>query len=353
MKITVLIMAGGKGQRFWPRSRSSFPKQFLSFLDDGKSMIQHTVERILPLVDIEDIFIVTNKEYRELIEEQLSDVPKENIICEPMSKNTAPCIGLGAVYISKKYDDAVMIVLPSDHMIKNTKMFIEIFKEACDVAEKSENLITIGIKPNYPETGYGYIKYDSMQKEGQAYKVDRFVEKPDEDTARSYIEEGSYLWNSGMFVWKVSTILNCYKKFIPSTYEGLIRIKSAIYEENILEKEFALLEAKSIDYAIMEKAENIMIFPVHFGWDDVGSWCAVSRLNDLDSDGNIIKGNVVAVNTSNCILEGQKKLIATVGLKDIVIVDTSDAILIADKDCTNDIKGVLEQLEKMGKTNYL
>ena len=228
MKKTALIMAGGKGERFWPRSRVTLPKQFLSLTDDGKTMIQLTVERIRPLVELEDVYIATNKNYKELVKQQLPGLPEENILCEPVGRNTAPCIGLGAVHVAKKYDDAVMIVLPSDHLIKHNDIFAETFTNACALAEEGENLVTVGITPNYPETGYGYIKYDSTAKNGESYPVQRFVEKPDLETAKSYLADGSYLWNSGMFVWRVSTILDCFKKYMPSTHDGLLKIKEAV-----------------------------------------------------------------------------------------------------------------------------
>jgi len=356
MKITALIMAGGKGERFWPRSRVNLPKQFLSLTDDGKTMIQLTVERISPIVDLEDVYIATNKAYRELVKEQLPGLPEENILCEPIGRNTAPCIGLGAVHAASKYDDAVMIVLPSDHLIKSNEVFIETFKEACEVAIKGENLVTVGITPNYPETGYGYIKYDAASKDGSAYSVDKFVEKPDLDTAKEYLADGSYLWNSGMFTWKVSTILNCFKKYMPSTYDGLMKIKSAIKtadEEKVLEAEFPNLESQSVDYGIMEKAENIYILPGSFGWDDVGSWLAVGRIKKTDDNNNVVNGNVVAINTKDCVIEGSGKLIATVGLRDMVVVDTDDAILIATKENAGEIKKVLAKLRETGKNQYL
>lgn len=356
MKITALIMAGGKGERFWPRSRVNLPKQFLSLTDDGKTMIQLTVERISPIVDLEDVYIATNKAYRELVKEQLPGLPEENILCEPIGRNTAPCIGLGAVHAASKYEDAVMIVLPSDHLIKSNEIFIETFKEACEVAVKGDNLVTVGITPNYPETGYGYIKYDAADKEGFAYGVDKFVEKPDLETAKEYLADGSYLWNSGMFTWKVSTILNCFKKYMPSTYDGLMKIKAAIKtadEDAVLEAEFPNLESQSVDYGIMEKAENIYIIPGNFGWDDVGSWLAVGRIKKTDDNNNVVNGNVVTVNTSDCVIEGADKLIATVGLRDMVVVDTKDAILISTKENAGEIKQVLAKLRESGKNQYL
>ena len=356
MKKTALIMAGGKGERFWPRSRVSLPKQFLSLTDDGKTMIQLTVERISPIVDIEDVYIATNKDYKKLVMEQLPGIPEENILCEPIGRNTAPCIGLGAVHISKKYDDATMIVLASDHLIKYTDIFVDTFEAACEVAEKADNLVTVGIKPNYPETGYGYIQYDSDKTEGQAYSVEKFVEKPSLEVAKEYLAEGNYLWNSGMFVWKISTILKCFEEYMPSTYEGLMKIKTSIGTDSegaVLEKEFPELESQSVDYGIMEKADNIYIFPGDFGWDDIGSWLAVERIKEVNADNNVVNGNVVTVNTNGCIIEGSDKLIATVGLRDIIVVDTKDATLISTKENAGEIKQILAQLREKGKKEYL
>lgn len=356
MKKTALIMAGGKGERFWPRSRVTLPKQFLSLTDDGKTMIQLTVERIRPLVELEDVYIATNKNYKELVKQQLPGLPEENILCEPVGRNTAPCIGLGAVHVAKKYDDAVMIVLPSDHLIKHNDIFAETFINACALAEEGENLVTVGITPNYPETGYGYIKYDSAAKNGESYLVQRFVEKPDLETAKSYLADGSYLWNSGMFVWGVSTILDCFKKYMPSTHDGLLKIKEAVgtpQEDTVLEKEFPNLESQSVDYGIMEKAENIYTLAGNFGWDDVGSWLAVGRIKQNDENGNVVNGNVVTVNTKNCVIEGADKLIATVGLRDVVVVDTKDATLITTKENAGEIKQVLAKLRESGRNEYL
>ena len=274
MKITALIMAGGRGERFWPKSRKNMPKQFLSLTDDGKTMIQLTVERISSVVDMEDIYIATNKDYKELVRSQLPGIPEKNILCEPVGRNTAPCIGLGAVHMAKKYDDAIMLVLPSDHLIKFNKMFLSVLKDSCDVAEKDRNLVTIGITPAYAETGYGYIKFDSHVMEGRAYKVDRFVEKPSLEVAKEYLETEEYLWNSGMFVWKLSSILYNLERFMPETFAGLKRIQASIgtpEEEDVLRKEFAQFQSQSIDYGIMEKAENIYTVPGTLGWDDVGS----------------------------------------------------------------------------------
>lgn len=356
MKKTALIMAGGRGERFWPKSRKSLPKQFLSLTDDGRTMIQLTVERIRPLIDLEDIYISTNRAYRGLVMEQLPGIPPENILCEPVGRNTAPCIGLGAVHIAKKYEDAVMMVLPSDHLIKYNQMFLNALKDGCSIAEKGKNLVTIGITPDYPETGYGYIKFLPQQADGNAYAVDRFVEKPDMETAKEYLESEEYLWNSGMFIWKVSTILDNMKSVLPDLHQGLFNIAEAIgtdKQEMVLEKVFPELESVSIDYGVMEKAENIFILPGVFGWDDVGSWLAVERIQKSNESGNVVTGNIITINSKNNIIQGGKKLIAAVGLENLIIVDTEDATLICDKGSTPDIKLVLENLKICNREEYL
>ena len=356
MKKTALIMAGGRGERFWPKSRKNLPKQFLSLTGDGKTMIQLTVERISPLVELEDIYIATNRDYKALVQEQLPGLPEENILCEPIGRNTAPCIGLGAIHISKKYEDAIMMVLPSDHLIKYNHMFVNTLKQGCETAEKGPNLVTIGITPDYPETGYGYIKFLPDQMDGYAYAVDRFVEKPSLEVAKEYLATEQYLWNSGMFMWKVSTILDNLNQFMPDIYNGLQNIRTAIgtdEADSVLESEFTAFPSESIDYGIMEKAKNIYILPGTFGWDDVGSWLAVGRIRKSNEQGNVVNGNIITVNTKNCIIEGTDKLIATVGLEDLIIVDTADATLICEKNSAGDIKKVLENLKICNRDEYI
>ncbi len=356
MKKTALIMAGGRGERFWPRSRKALPKQFLALTDDDRTMIQLTVDRILPLVDIEDVYVATNRDYKELVKEQLPGIPEENILCEPVGRNTAPCIGLGAMHILSKYDDAVMMVLPSDSLIKDGDRYRELISEGFDIAAEGENLITMGIRPGYPETGYGYIKYNDEGSRGSAYKVDKFVEKPSLELAKEYLATGRYLWNAGMFMWKVSTIVKLFERFLPDMLKGLYDIKDAIGtadEDKVLKDIFPGLESISIDYGIMEKADSIYTFTGDFGWDDVGSWLAVARIRDTDDDNNLIEGNVVSVGVKDSIILAKDKMIAAVGLKDIVVVDTDDATLICDRAATGDIKKVLETLRERGREEYL
>jgi len=361
MKIVVVIMAGGKGERFWPRSRKNMPKQFLSLTTDGKTMIQHTVKRICPLVDMEDVFIVTNKDYENLVLEQLPNVQKNNIILEPIARNTAPCIGLVATYIKHKYknEETVMIVLPSDHLIKYNEMFIDTMNNAIKIASEDENMVTIGITPSYPEIGYGYINFgynEEDKKYSGAYKVKRFVEKPNLEKAKEYLVSGKYLWNSGMFVWKTSTILKSFKEYIPEMYQGFVKIEQAIEtqsEDEVLEREFSKFKSESIDYGIMEKYSDIYTVPGNFGWDDVGSWLALERTYKTDENGNVIDGNVISINVKNSIIQANNKLVATVGIENIVVVDTEDAILICAKDKVQDVKKVIENLKLCNRNQYL
>lgn len=356
---SVVIMAGGKGERFWPKSRINLPKQFLSLTDDGKSMIQHTVERVKNLVDIENIYVVTNEMYKNLVSEHIPDIPEANIIIEPAAKNTAPCIGLAAIHIAKKDINSKMIILPSDHLIKFNEIFIDTLKTTLNVVEKGDNLVTIGITPNYPETGYGYINFtkgENFKDSANVYEVLRFVEKPNLEKAKEYLTSGQYLWNSGMFVWKASTILKNFKEYLPEIYEGLQKIGESInteeYEE-VLRKEFPNLPSESIDYGIMEKAKNIYVIPGNFGWDDVGSWLSLERINKTNQDGNVISGNVISIKTKNSIIQGNEKLIATIGLEDIVIVDTEDVTLICHKNNSQEVKEIINNLRICNRNEYL
>lgn len=354
MKITAVIMAGGKGERFWPKSRESHPKQFLSLTDDKKTMIQKTVSRISPLVQTEDIFIVTNACYRHLVTEQLPDIPPENVLSEPCGRNTAPCIAFAAAVIKKKYGNAVMLVLPSDHLIKYENIYTQILCNAVVTATQGNNLVTIGITPAYPETGYGYINFGEQC--GNAYKVERFVEKPDLKTAEKYLSSGKYLWNSGMFVWQVSAIEERFRKFMPEVYRGAEKIGQAFGTadfEKILETEYNKFPSESIDFGIMEKAENIYTIPASFGWDDVGSWLAVERINKTDDNKNYTEGDVITENCKHTTVCGGKRLVAAVGVEDIIIVDTDDALLVCSKNSTQDVKKIIARLKENNRTELI
>lgn len=347
-------MAGGRGERFWPKSRNSCPKQFLSLTSDGETMIQKTVNRLRPLVDAKDIFIVTNAAYTGLVKDQLPDVPAENILAEPCARNTAPCIAFAAAIIGRKYDDAIMLVLPSDHLIGYENIYIKTLKKAVAVAEQGKNLVTVGITPTYPETGYGYINFG--EEKGDAYQVERFVEKPDLPTAKKYLSSGKYLWNSGMFVWKISSIMANMKEFMPDVAEGAERIAASFGTpdfEEVLVREFTAFPSESVDFGIMEKASDIYTLPGSFGWDDVGSWLAVERINETDENKNFISGDVIAVDAERTTVCGGKRLIAAIGTEDLVIVDTDDVLLVCSKNNTQDVKKVIAQLKENGRTELV
>jgi mannose-1-phosphate guanylyltransferase len=348
-------MAGGKGERFWPKSRANFPKQFLK-LFGNRTMIQHTVDRILPLMPIGNVFIVTNENYKDIVKEQLPELPEENIIIEPVGRNTAPCIGLAAVHIKEKFTDSVMIVLPSDHMILNVVAFNNVLKNAASLAYKENALVTLGIEPDKPETGYGYIKFLVEENALGAYKVERFVEKPDKKTAEEYLRSGQYLWNSGMFIWKTEVILQEIQKHLPEVNNKLSKIGLSLYEgtySQVLNEEFPYIQSISIDYGVMEKAENIYVYSSSFGWDDVGSWTAIERINNLDENNNCIVGNVINIDSKGCIVEGSNKLVVTIGLEDLIIVDSEDATLVCNKSHAQKVKDVLQILKGKGKVEYL
>lgn len=354
-----VIMAGGKGERFWPKSRLKMPKQFLNIYGD-RTMIQQTVDRLKRIMPVENVFIVTNPDYADIISKQIPDIPTGNILLEPMGRNTAACIGLAALHTERLDKESVMVVVPSDHVIKDEDEYIETLKTAVEKAYQGDYLITIGIKPEHPETGYGYIKCDRISGEtisnNGVYPVEKFVEKPDYNIAVKYVESGDYLWNSGMFIWKTSSILRAFKDHMPDLYNALNVIKAHMDKddiEKVLYEEYSHLESISIDYGIMEKADNVYVVPGDFGWDDVGSWTSIERLYQKDEQGNVINGNVISIDTKKCIIAGSDKLIATLGLEDVIIVDTEDATLICSKDKAQNIKEVLSEIKKKRAEEYL
>ena len=342
MKTIALIMAGGKGERFYPASRNLLPKQFLSLGADNETMIQKTVNRIRDLVSPQDIFVLTNKNYLSLVKEQLKDVPTENIVLEPLSKNTAPAIELGVEIAKRKYDDAKVIVLPSDHIIKDEVEFRRILKVATQFVENKESILTIGIKPTEPNDGYGYIKISDNQ---EISKVAEFKEKPTIEVAKRYVESGNYLWNAGMFIFTIKSIDNAFKKYMSNQH--------MLLTESL--DNFAKVESISIDYGIMEKADNVDCIKGDFAWDDVGSWNALKRINGEDENQNtILNDKTILVNSTNVTIKGtNKKLITGVGLKDIVIVETDDVILVANKNELSDIKKLTAKIKEKQLDEYL
>lgn len=282
-------------------------------------------------------------------------MPSANIIAEPMGRNTAPCIVLAALH-AERYGDPVMVIVPADHVIKDEDKFTKIINSAVKVAADCDEVITIGITPTAPETGYGYIQRGELFRAGeQVYRVKRFVEKPDRATAEQYLADGNYFWNSGMFVVRVSVLLELVQRHLPNLYAKVPEIRKAILnkERNLLRECYQSLESISIDYGIMEKADNILMIPGDFGWDDVGSWVALERIRPRDEEGNVINGEHVGVDTHNCIIQGNSKLIVTVGLENLIIVETEDSILVCHKDRAQDVKLIVEQLKRKGKTQYL
>ncbi len=356
MKNVVVIMAGGKGERFWPMSRNTMPKQFLNLIEKDKSMIQLTVERVLPLVDIDDIYVVTNKNYRNIIFEQLPNIPKKNVLFEPVGKNTAPCIGFACAVIKKRYGDANVIVLSSDNMIENNRIFLENLKSALLCSEQN-NIVTLGIVPNRVETGYGYIKLGEKSELGDIYKVDKFVEKPNYDVAKEYYESKMYLWNSGMFIFQNEIMYSSIKEYMPELFVSVNKIEESVdtvrFDSTVID-EFNKVDSISIDYGIMERAKNIFVVPCSAGWDDVGSWLSVSRLRETDSKGNVSEGEnlLVECNGSTILNSESGKLIAAYGLDNYVVVNTDDVVLIIPKDKTPDIKNLISEV-KIKKKEFL
>lgn len=343
-KFCVLIMAGGKGTRFWPKSTEEKPKQFINLIED-RTMIQLTVDRIKKLVPTEKIFISTGEKYIDLVKEQLPDLPEKNIIVEPVGRNTAPCILLASLYIKQIYDDCNIAVLPSDHLIKNEIEFLKILKKANDFVEKNkESIVTIGITPDRPETGYGYIKYDKTEK-NEVVKVDRFVEKPDLEKAKQYLESKEYLWNAGMFIFNVDYMLKELEDNYNKTFKLLQQLPS-IYDKNygkILNEIYPESENISIDYAVMEKSKNIYVIPSNFGWDDIGTWKSLERYIEKDEKDNLVKGQASIYNSSNNVLYSGDKKIVVIGLDNIFCIESDDMIVVGPKEKIEELKNYREK----------
>lgn len=347
-----IIMAGGIGTRFWPKSRESNPKQFLSFFDD-RTLFQNTIDRITPIVPHNRIIVITNQQYVNLVQEQVPDLPSENIIGEPIGKNTAPCIALAATIVKERDTDGTMVVLPSDHFITKPSKFLSVLKAAIAKADCGENLVTIGIEPHRPETGYGYIQYKTNNHEDfngvSVHEVVTFAEKPDVETAVNFLKSGDFLWNSGMFVWKASTILNEIKADLPHLYNLTEEFTLSRRNEkigNALNVFYKNANDISIDYGVMEKARTVYVVPGDFGWNDVGSWLAVYELEDKDKLGNVIKiADSRLINSSNCYISSDtNRFVAVVGLEGVAVVDTVDALLVTRLDASQEVKKVVESL---------
>ncbi|ATD56023.1 mannose-1-phosphate guanylyltransferase [Clostridium chauvoei] len=343
-----LILAGGKGTRLYPLSRANKPKQFLKVINN-KSFLENTVERIIPLIKKENIYVVTNQDYQDKIRLELTDIDNENIFTEPQNKETATCIGLSAVKLLKKDGDAVMVVLPSDHHIDGQKDYIETLSQAVDIANRRRGIVTLGIEPNRPETGYGYIEMGQrIQGERPSYKVARFTEKPNAEVAKDFLLKGTYLWNSGMFVFRADVILREIEKYLPELYRSLMQIYKHLGEEDeeqVIREQYDLIDGISIDFGVMQKTRKAYVIKSDFLWDDIGSFSALSRYNDIfrnDTSSN----NIYLQECENCSVFAEKNLVIGLGVKDLVIVDAGDVILIMDKNKDQEIKHLLNDLSK-------
>lgn len=357
MQYYAVIMAGGGGTRFWPLSRQQMPKQLLN-ISGNDVMINESIKRLTDVIPLSNIYIVTNRKQKDIIDEViLDDLPRENILFEPVGRNTAACIAYAAIAITKRSPDAVMCVLPSDHHIADEAGFRKTLIEACKVAEEAEMLVTIGIKPTFPSTGYGYIRYNPEAEPciHGAYEVGEFIEKPNIEKARRYLESGSYLWNSGMFVWKVSTILDNLMRYLPRLYKSMMRIKEMMGMEKEQEKIDAIysaIQSISIDFGIMERSDDVLVIPGDFGWNDVGSWDALGSIFPTDESGNIVRAKHICMNTRNSIIYSNDRLVATIGLDDLIIADTPDALLICPKSKAQEVKSIVELMKARGMEEY-
>lgn len=356
--LTAVVMAGGRGERFWPRSRMQCPKQFLSLTGDGETLLQKTVARIGGLVPPEQTYVVTNSEYMPLVREQLPDVPEDNLLSEPEARNTAPCIALAASVIAKRHgSEAVMLVLPADHLVRHEALCADVLCRAAAAAAETGAMFTIGITPSYPETGYGYLSFSRAESAPLGvYRVGSFKEKPDPETARGYVESGNYLWNSGMFVWQAGTYLDALRQYLPKAYEIAEQIYHACDTPDfaaVLQEQFPHMPSISVDFGVLEQAEQLYTIPGSFGWDDVGSWPALRRVAKTDTNGNYRDGDILTVGTKNCVLSGGEKLIAAVGLEHMIVVDTPDALLVCDMESAQRIKKITDMLQEQGRGEYL
>lgn len=350
----VVVLAGGQGTRFWPISRQRRPKQFLSISSSGESLIQATVKRCGELMDdTQKPLIVTHKLHRELVVEH---VPEAEILSEPVGRNTAASIGIAAMHLRKRGGDPVMVVLPADHAIQNEERFNEIMKAAVKLAAEHELLVTIGIEPLFPNTGYGYIKR-GVPLNGTGFMVRRFYEKPNLERAVEYCKSGEFYWNSGMFAWRTSVILESIEEHMPQLYNGLEEYERAIgtkSEAEVLEKVFGEIENISIDFGVLELARNCAVVPApDLAWNDVGSWDAWAEHFSKDKEGNLLHGDALAIDSSNCVVYSANRFMVVLGAEEMVVIDSGDAVLVCPRKRVQDVKKVVDLLRTEGRENLI
>ena len=354
----VVIMAGGIGSRFWPKSRAAKPKQFLDILNVGKTLLQLTLERLLPICPIENFYVVTADIYEKAVVEQLPELPKENIIKEPVRRNTAPCIAYACDKIIARDKNANVIIVPSDQLIVHTDKYLRILRKCLAFTAKQEVLVTIGVKPTKPSTGYGYIQYlEAVEDEG-FHKVKTFTEKPSLEIAKTFIESGDFLWSSGMFVWKAKTILKAFHKLLPEVidaFEGAHDVYGTKSEKKFIEKAYSVVTNISIDYGVMEKANNVYTIPADFGWSDIGTWDSLFDVYEKDYLGNAVKGKNVKIYDAqnNMIMADDQKLVVLQGIEGLCVVDTGDVLLICQRSKEQEIKQITIDLKVAGLDNFL
>src|SRR5215510_5279586 len=354
----VAIMAGGIGSRFWPMSRTAYPKQFLDILNTGKTLIQQTYDRYKKLVPEENIFIITSTEYVPIVREQLPKVKPENILGEPSRKNTAPCVAYISFKLLKKDPNATLVVAPADHLVTETNEFIKTSKKALDFVSHINAFVTLGIKPTHPNTGYGYIQHDTTAAAPDIYKVKTFTEKPNFELAQTFIASGDFLWNAGIFIWKVKNIITAFEKYLPEMYEVFAAEKEKFNtdeEKEAIDQIYPQCTNISIDFGIMEKADNVYVIPASFGWSDLGTWNSAWENMTKDLSENAIAGKkVISIDAKKCMVHvPDTKLIVLQGLENYIVVDTKDVLLICKKEKEQEIKDYLAEVKKAVGDKYL
>lgn len=347
----VAIMAGGIGSRFWPMSRTGYPKQFLDILNTGKTLIQSTFDRFAHFIPTENIYVVTTESYRSIVAEQLPQIPAQNILCEPSRKNTAPCIAYISYKLAALNADANLICAPADHLITDEVSFEEICKNALTFTANIKALLTLGIKPTNPNTGYGYIQFEPRAVSDNVYKVKTFTEKPDRDLAKTFVASGDFLWNAGIFVWQIKNIIRAFEQFLPEIHELFETERSLLntdQETEAIERIYPQCVNISIDYGIMEKADNVYVIPASFGWSDLGTWASAYDTLEKDYLDNAVAGdNVMIIDaTKNMIHADNKKLVVLQGMEDFIIVDTKDVLLICKKENEQEIKEYVAEVKR-------